>query len=100
MALHIHYSFPFSVFMVFLSVQTSGSLILVPSLGFFSFCLFILSNSDVIGFVCLFYPVTFYFVIFYYYPLEACLFSNERQKGIQIGEEVGRNWEEFREGKS
>ena len=39
------------VFMGFLSVQTRGSLFLVPSLGLFSFCLFALSFSNVLVFV-------------------------------------------------
>lgn len=44
----------------------------------FSFCLFVL----------------FYFITFYYYVLEACLFSNGRQKGnrSEMGRNVGRDW--------
>lgn len=37
-----------------------------------------------------------YCILFDYYPLEACLFSNERQRWIQMEREVGRNWEEQR----
>jgi hypothetical protein len=38
-----------------------------------------------------FYLITFYFVIF----LKSLLFSNETEIAwIQIGENVGRNWEE------
>jgi hypothetical protein len=48
-----------------------GSLILVPSLGLFSFYWFVLSNSDGFTFV----------LLFCYCPLEFYLFSNERQKG-------------------
>lgn len=43
------------------------------SLGLFPFCLF-LSNSDVLV-----------FVLFYLFPLEACLFSIERQEGGASG---------------
>jgi hypothetical protein len=31
--------------------------------------------------------------MFYYHPLKASMFSDERQKWIQMGGEVGRNWE-------
>lgn len=43
-------------------------LFLVPSLGLFP--LFGLPSSDVLA-----------FVLFYYYSLETCLFTNEKQKG-------------------
>lgn len=52
-------------------MQTSVS-ILTPSLQLLSFCLFILSNST---------GVFVYCILLYYCSLEACLFSNERQKG-------------------
>lgn len=56
-----------------------------PLLGLFSFCLFVLSCSNVLGIIL---P---YCIVFYYYPLEVCFFSNERQKGqqIQMGREEG-----------
>jgi hypothetical protein len=81
-------------FMRFLSVSTSGYLFLVLLLGSFpSVCL---SCPTPIWWV-LFYLLVFYFVVFYYYPLEACLVSNERHKGGWIwmegrgcGEELGR----------
>lgn len=49
-----------------------------------SVCLFVLSNSDVMVFVLS------YYILFYYYPLQAFLFSTERQKGgwIWMGGEV------------
>lgn len=70
--LDLYYDFQFSVFVGFLEVQTSGSLcvylFLVPYLGLFSFCLLVLSCSNVLVFVY------FYSILFYYYPLEACFF--------------------------
>lgn len=45
------------VFMGFLSVQMNKSLILMPTLWFFSFCLFLLSNSNVIIIVLSYYVV-------------------------------------------
>lgn len=51
---------------------------LVPSLELF---LFVFSNFNVLVFIL---P---YFIIFYYYPLEACLFSNEQEKGSGSGRE-------------
>ena len=65
-------------------MQMRGSLILVPSLGLFSF----LFNFDVIDFVLSF------FVMFYYYPLEACFFEVRYRKGMGEdglggGEELG-----------
>lgn len=50
-------------------------LILVPFLDSCPFFFFFLSYSDMLVFVLA------YYIIFIYYPLEACLFSNERQKG-------------------
>lgn len=46
-------------------------------------CFFILSFSDL-----------FVFILFYFYSLDACLFSKERLK-----EDVGRNWDKYREEK-
>lgn len=71
----------------------------MPSLGLFSFgffvCLLFLfcSNSSVLVFVLSYF--------FYYYSLEASLFSNEGQKGGGCGREgeVGRDSEEEREEK-
>jgi hypothetical protein len=70
--------------MEFLSVIIRRSLILMPPLGLFLFSLLILSNLNVSVFVW------FYYILFYYYPLEAC----ERQKGSgsdgrRKGEELG-----------
>lgn len=51
---------------------------------------FLLSFSS----ICLFCPIPDWFVfylIFYYYPLEACLFSKDRQMGV---DPVGRGGEE------
>lgn len=53
-------------------MQTSESLIHVPSFELFSCCFPIFS--------ILFYLNILYFVIFYYYPLETCLLYNERHK--------------------
>lgn len=50
----------------------SGSLFLVPPLGLFSSCLF--CPIPIHWFL-------FYFIVFYYHPLEPCLFSNDTQKG-------------------
>jgi hypothetical protein len=57
----------------------------VPSLGLLFFGLFVLSNSIAL---VLFY-LLFYFILFYY-PIEVCLFSNERWKG----KGDGSGWEE------
>lgn len=69
------------------SVWTSGSLFLVTSLGLFSFCLLVSSNSDVLVFVLS------YFILFHYIlllPLRSLFFfPNERQK-------VSRSWKEGR----
>lgn len=65
-------------------VQMSGSLFLVPSLGLF-FCFFVLSNYNVLAFILM-------YIIFYYYPLEASLFSKEGQKGVKVCVGMG-NWE-------
>lgn len=43
----------------------------MASLGLFSCCLFVLSNSDLL-----------IFILFYYYSLEVCLFSNESKNGV------------------
>lgn len=63
-------------------------LFLVYSLDHFSSHLFILSNSHVLDFL-----LSYYFVIFYYCPLVACLFSNDRKKESEsryrvVGEEL------------
>lgn len=68
-----------------LSVPASGFLFLVPSLGFFSLCLFVCF----VLFWCVHF-VSSYYRIFYYYPLEACLFFNERQGWIWMGGELRR----------
>lgn len=58
-------------------MQMSGSPILVPSPGLFSFCRFVLSNSSVLGF---FFFFKSFLILFYYYPSEAFSFSNGRQE--------------------
>lgn len=60
--------------MGFLSVPTNGSLILVTSARFFSFCLFVLSNFDMI--------VLFSYILFL--SLRSLFFS-EIQKGSGSG---------------
>lgn len=76
--------------MEFLSVIISRSVILMPLLGLFSFCLSVLSNSNVLGFVW------FYYILFYYYPVEAhesqkSSESNGRRRGEEPeGVEVGK----------
>lgn len=55
----LYYVFQFSVFMGFLSVQTSESLIRVSFLGLFSFCCFVISNFNVTVFILS------YFILFY-----------------------------------
>lgn len=50
---NLHNKSGHSVFMGPLSMQTNSSLILITSLGLFSFCLFIFSNSDVLVFILL-----------------------------------------------
>jgi hypothetical protein len=57
--------------MGFLSV----SLVLVPSLGLFFFCLFVCFVQ--------FQHISFCFTVFYYYLLKACLLSNERM-GVDL----------------
>lgn len=52
---HVSYGFQFSVSTGLLSVQMSGFLFLVPSLGSFSYCLFVLSSFDLL--------VLFYLII-------------------------------------
>ena len=47
--LHLYYGFKLRVFVGFMSVQMSVSLILVPIPGLFSFCWFVLCNLDGIG---------------------------------------------------
>lgn len=59
-----------AVFLWGSSVQASGS-VFRPSLGLFSFRFFVLYHSDVLVFILSCY--------IYYYPTEACIFSNERQ---------------------
>lgn len=87
---------PLYVFMEFLSEQMSGSLILLPSLGLFFFCCFVLFKFHVI---ILFYLIILYVVRFYNYFLEACYFLTRERDWIWMGGEVERNWEEYREGK-
>lgn len=64
--------------------MTEGSLFLVPSVGIFSLCLFVLFKSDVVVFVLS------YFILSYCYPSEASLFSKESQKGCGTRGRGGR----------
>lgn len=73
-------------------MQTIGSLIPVPSLGLFSTCLSILSNSDRLV-IAVFYNILIYYIIFYYYPLDAYLFSNETEK--RSSSRCEGRWEEL-----
>lgn len=57
----LYYGFPFSVFMGFLNLWISGSLFVVPSLGLFSFCVFVLSICDISAFGLPYY-ITLYFI--------------------------------------
>lgn len=61
------------IFMGFLSVWKSGSLYL---------CSFFLSSfpSALLFFLIQICTFLFYFILFYYYPLEICLFSSEGKK--------------------
>jgi hypothetical protein len=59
----------------FLTVGMSGSLVLAPSLGITSFCLFVLSNPNVL---------VLSFILFYYYTLEVCFLMRDR-KGVDSG---------------
>lgn len=67
----------------------SGSLILVTTLG--SFFPSVGLHCLVLMLWFLFYFIIFYYVMFDCYLLEACSFSNERQKGN--GSRVERRWE-------
>jgi hypothetical protein len=68
----------------------SESLLLAPSLGLFPLYWFFQSKFNVMVFVL----SLLYFVMFYCYLFEACSFLWGREKDwIQIGGEVGRNWE-------
>lgn len=61
---------------------------LVPFLGFFLFIwAFFFSYSNVLDFLFSYYML-FHFILFYCYPLKACLLSNGRQEG------GGTRWEE------
>lgn len=71
-------------------MQMTDSLIPVSSHGPFSFCLFVLSHSNVI----VFFFVIFYFIIFYYYPLETCYYflPIKRREGVVLdGREVEKS---------
>ena len=39
-----------------------------------------------------------YYIIFYHYSLEACLFSNEAEKGVDLENKYGEEQGEWREG--
>lgn len=81
-----------SVFMGFLSDEQVGLCIYVYFL-----CLF-LGSFPPVG-LGLFQCISFCSILFYYYPFEAYLFSNERLRtggSRSGGEKMGRNWEESR----
>lgn len=71
----------------FPKVLTSGALILIPSLGVFSFCCLVFPNFDIIVLVFSYYIL---FLIFYYL-LEAYSFLIRNREGINP---VGRGGEE------
>lgn len=73
-SLRVYCGFQFPVFMGFPTVWTSGSLTLMPCLGFFSFCWFLLSVRWFCVLLC-------HFVLFYYHLLEACSFLIRGRKG-------------------
>jgi hypothetical protein len=63
----IDYGFLCNIFMGFLSVTMSGSLILLAFLRLFSFCWFVLSNSDMVRFILSYCILLSYiFIIFSY----------------------------------
>jgi hypothetical protein len=70
----------------------SESLILVPFLGLFSFCWFVLSNFNVIVFVLIFFYLFCYVLLL---SLRSQFFSSERaRKGVDLMKgNVGKNWE-------
>lgn len=72
--LGIYYGSQLSALVGFLGMQPSQPLLLVLSFGIFSFCLFVLSYSNVLTFKMDLSRL-------YYYPLKACLCPNERRKG-------------------
>lgn len=76
-SLGIYYCFHYSISTGFLTVWTSGSLILMPSLAL-SFCSFALSNFNVMIFIL------FNYIFFVIISSKSCL-SNERQKGCGLG---------------
>lgn len=82
----IYIKAPMFIFMGFLSVWTGMSRILVPSLVLIYLCLFALFNSS------LTVLLLFHYEIFYYYPVEVCLFFNVRPKGN------GSKWERRQRG--
>lgn len=73
-------------FSVLMSVETSGSshLCVFCDLSWALSLLIVLSYSNVFIFVLS------YYIIFYYYPLNVCLFSNERWKGMDLNGRGGR----------
>lgn len=54
--------------------------------GLLYFSWFVLSIFEVL----ILFSLRYYFIIFYNYPVEACLFSNVRKKGSGSGWEGGR----------
>lgn len=83
------YNTVFDFFMGFWSVKM-GSLhlyLFFCAFGHFSFCLFWPLP------MCLF---LFYHIVLYYHPLDACFIMRDRKWPISMGEEVGRNRQEWR----
>lgn len=73
-------SLQFYVFMGLLSVGTCASLSVSCTFSWDLFLLFVLYYSD--GFIFSFS----YWTVFYYSPIEASLFSNEKEKGGESGQ--------------
>lgn len=62
-------------------MQMSGSPILVPSPGLFSFCRFVLSNSSVLGF---FFFLNLFLFCFIITPQKPFLFLMGDRKGVDL----------------
>lgn len=86
-SLHVYYGY--SVFVGFLRVRISGFLFHEPSLGLFSFGLFILSNSYVLIFISTYF-ILFCFVLMLSHrnPI-VCFLVKDRREWIWIGRIVG-----------
>jgi hypothetical protein len=84
--------------MVFLNVLVSGSLLLVPSLGLFLVFIYFVQFQCVnfcfviLYYIILYYIILYYIILYYIIVLEACSFSNERQKEIGFGAGEMAQW--------